>query len=86
MCKRILAGKDYCESRPAAHATLCCDGGNDDRWSRGEIATYTCQDGYEHTAGDLQRTCVKYFIIYSKWTGELPTCSGRVDTVYYYRS
>ena len=35
--------------------------------------TYTCDQAYNHTAGDLVRTCNSS----AEWTGTLPTCTGK---------
>ena len=36
--------------------------------------TYTCQDGYSHTAGDLTRTCKAD----GSLTGTTPFCTGKL--------
>ena len=36
--------------------------------------TYTCQDGYTHTAGDLTRTCKAD----SSLTGSSPVCTSKL--------
>ena len=39
----------------------------------GDKVTYVCDDGYEITMGEAQRTCDGD----SKWNGTKPVCSGR---------
>ncbi len=36
--------------------------------------SYTCQTGYEHTSGNLSRTCQSD----GSWTGSTPVCQGRL--------
>ena len=38
-----------------------------------ENVTYTCDTGFEHTAGNLTRTCTAI----DNWSGNEPTCTSR---------
>ena len=44
------------------------------------IVTYTCETGYEHTGGDLNRTCKAD----GSWSGDALVCSSKL-LVYYAR-
>ena len=46
-------------------------------YSYDEEITYSCETGYEHTAGDLTRTCAAI----NKWSGALPVCKSRLSFV-----
>ncbi len=37
-----------------------------------EKVTYTCHTGYQHTGGDLSRTCMEF----GSFNGTSPICSG----------
>ena len=42
-------------------------------YSYNDAVTYSCKTGYEHTAGDLTRTCTAI----NKWAGAVPVCTSR---------
>ena len=66
-----------CKTENTAHATTCCDVGNDGDWGKDEVIVYTCVSGYEHTSGHLRRRCDYSWWTYS-WIGDRPVCSGMV--------
>ena len=39
----------------------------------GDVLTYTCNTGYNHSMGDLVRTCQND----GEWTGVLPACPSK---------
>ena len=42
-------------------------------YSVGDKVVYTCDVGYTHKSGDLERTCQDN----GEWSGVLPVCEGR---------
>ena len=43
-----------------------------------DTVNYTCDTGYQHTAGDLNRTC----LLNGTWTGDAPHCSGNQQHIF----
>ena len=42
-------------------------------WTYGDTVVYSCDVLYQHTAGNLVRTCEAS----GQWSGEPPTCTGK---------
>ena len=43
-------------------------------WLYGDTVVYTCDIGYKHTSGDMERTCQED----GQWSGTFPNCTGRI--------
>ena len=45
----------------------------------GDVVTFTCDTGYNHSTGDLVRTCQNT----GQWTGTAPTCTSKAQGIFY---
>ena len=59
------------------HATMYVNGFEDDEtiFFVGAVITYTCDNGYKHTEGHLERKCLGA----ATWSGKAPKCEGTLN-------
>ena len=57
-----------CNAEFAVEATL---NPNQASYAHGVVVTYTCSSGFQHTSGNLARTCTT-----GAWSGSIPVCTG----------